>query len=413
MNIKKRLGKNEKGAVAIYTALFLIGFLGIAAIGIDVNYLYGVRNELQNAADAGSLAGAGSLFDPDSGALTRDQAIAEAERIATANTTGRQAVVAKTVETGHWSFTTKTFTANASTTQTEWEERPFSELDVDPAFINAVRVETERAETPSFFARIFGFADILVGADAVAYIGFAGKLYPAELNQPIAICKESITSADESYSCNMGRMLNSGGNAATHNTGGWTNFTQPCGTASASDMNTLICANGNPDELEFGQGIGSTGGVQDSTLTALYNCWAAATGKTTNWNLTLPVVLCPGNNVSNCATLVGAVNVDVVWIVDKNDPHYNDVPREMTVNDGSTWTCSCSDKETCFTCWKSFVDEFNLANVDGPPLTDEEYEDMYQKKNIFFLPSCEVHEPTGNTGGENFGILAKIPKLVE
>jgi hypothetical protein len=178
-------------------------------------------------------------------------------------------------------------------------------------------------------------------------------------------------------------------------------------------MNALICANGNPDELEFGQGIGSTGGVQDSTLTALYNCWAAATGKKTNWSLTLPVVLCPGNNVGNCATLVGAVNVDVVWIVDKNDPNYNDVPREMTVNGGSTWACSCSDKATCFACWKSFVDEFDLANVDGPPQTDLEYEDMYQKKNIFFLPSCEVHEPRGTTGGENFGILAKIPKLVE
>ncbi len=50
---------------------------------------------------------------------------------------------------------------------------------------------------------------------------------------------------------------------------------------------------------------------------------------------------------------------------------------------------------------------------NGPPESDEDYEEMYQKKNIFFLPDCTVHEPVGTTGGENFGILAEIPVLVK
>jgi hypothetical protein len=35
------------------------------------------------------------------------------------------------------------------------------------------------------------------------------------------------------------------------------------------------------------------------------------------------------------------------------------------------------------------------------------------QKTIFILPSCEPHEPSGTTGGENYGVLAKIPVLVK
>lgn len=415
IRVNRTLFKNETGATAVYIAIVLAVLLMFTALAIDVNYLYGVRNELHNAADAGSLAGALELFHEDDGTLTRQAAIDEATRIASANETGNQPVAEMTVETGHWSFTNRQFTANPATSQTEWQERPFSELDMDLDFINAVRVQTDRSDTPSFFAKILGIDRFFVSADAVAYIGFAGTLFPGELDQPIAICKESITDPDDSYSCNMGRMLNSGGNTATHNTGGWTNFTQPCDTASASDMRDLVCADGNTEEVQFGQGIGSTGGVQDSTLSDFYDCWIEKTGgiypPIINWELTLPVVECPGNNVSNCAELVGAVTVNVVWMIEQNDPLYKDVPREMTVNEGETWTCDAATDG--FTCWKSFIDYYNLANVDGPPLTDEDYEEMYQNKNIFFLPDCAPHAPTGGIGGENFGILARIPKLVE
>jgi hypothetical protein len=406
--------KNERGATAVYAAVVLAVLLMFAALAVDVNYLYGVRNELHNAADAGALAGARVLFNEDDGSLQRQAAIDEANLIASANKTGTENVYVKEVQTGHWSFANKMFTASENTTQVEWQERSFDDLDADPDFINAVRVHTERGDTPSFFANILGFDKFFVSTEAVAYIGFAGTLLPLELNQPIAICEESITDPDGNYSCNMGRMLNSGGNVATHNTGGWTNFTQPCQTASASDMKALVCSDGNPDEVQFGEGLGSTGGVQDSTLSAMYECWVdKSEGKTRNWNMTLPVVECPGNNVSNCAKLVGAVNVDLIWIVDKED--YDEAPSEMTIydQDGNIVEQWSSDLEDGFERWKLFVDAFELANVDGRPASDDDYEEMYQKKNIFFLPSCEEHEPTGRTGGENYGILAKYPKLVK
>lgn len=406
----------ERGAVAVFVAVILVALIGFTALAVDVGHLYGVKNELHNAADAGSLAGAHELFDKDNGDLTVAAAIAEAERVTPLNSTGNEMVNVNniTVETGHWSFTTSQFTASENTTQVEWQERPFSELDLDPAFINAVRVVARRPDTPSFFARIFSLDEFLVSSEAVAYIGFAGTLHPEDLDQPIAICKESITDpVTGAYTCNMGRMLNSGNVQNTSNTGAWTNFTQPCDTASTQTMRPLICADGNPNEVQFGEGIGSIGGVQDTTLDDLVDCWLAATEGKVPWNMTLPVVQCPGNNVSNCATLVGAVNVNVLWIIHQNDPQYRDVPREMTVSGDTPINWSCAPEVDGFTCWKSFVDQFNLQNVEGPPESDEDYEEMYQKKNIFFLPDCTVHEPVGTTGGENFGILAEIPVLVK
>ena len=37
----------------------------------------------------------------------------------------------------------------------------------------------------------------------------------------------------------------------------------------------------------------------------------------------------------------------------------------------------------------------------------------YKKKSIYVKMLCDFQNPSGDTGGEFFGVLAKIPKLVE
>ena len=54
--------RRQSGAAAILVAFLMIVFLGIAALALDIGYLYVVRTELQNAADAAALAGAGRLY---------------------------------------------------------------------------------------------------------------------------------------------------------------------------------------------------------------------------------------------------------------------------------------------------------------------------------------------------------------
>ncbi len=199
-------------------------------------------------------------------------------------------------------------------------------------------------------------------------------------------------------------MINSGNDPTTSNTGGWTSFNQdnPCqGGTNADEMKPLVCGNGNPSTIVLGQDMATTGGELQTVFSNLADCWAAATDKIRSWNLTLPVITCPSNNVGTCETVVGAVNVNVVWIAEKNDPQYKDVPTQM-----DDWSFPADAGNTNgMQRWASFADHFKLKNVDGSPAP-------YQDKAIYFRPDCTPHELKGSTGGENFGVLAKYPKLV-
>ena len=53
-----------------------------------------------------------------------------------------------------------------------------------------------------------------------------------------------------------------------------------------------------------------------------------------------------------------------------------------------------------------FVASFALEDINGDPAP-------YKKETIYFVPDCSPHVPTGGTGGENFGVLAKVPVLVD
>ncbi len=369
------------------------------------------------------------------------------------------------------------------------------DLDENINFINAVRVRARREATPiaSWFARIFGRDSFQLSADAVAWVGWANSLEPNASDQPIAICRQAIINDNSEYDCNVGRMLNSGQDAETRNTAGWTNFSQePCETANAAGMNSLIC---NPDGanvngLDFRYDVGAVGGVQYSVLSTLIDCWISQTDTDGDcipdkvWNMTLPVVDCPGNNVSNCATLMGVVNVNFVWLLGnvgdyvykKDDPYtpttvdcdgnltpviacpgtvgkYLDPPAPPCTPDldadgnhlletgwvpctqfeslGGNKADDCSNVlpvvpdymshenaagvtepwdgsalPTAQARWASFVSNYNLQDVLGNP-------PHYNQKTMYFFPDCKYHEPTGDSGGQNFSYMAEIPKLVE
>lgn len=439
--------KNQKGLSLVFVAICIFALLSMAALSIDIFHLVVARGELQNAADAGALAGARFLYN-DNGTSVNAGCNDIAMAAATANQSEKVAVevAAGEVRRGHWSFNARTFTPNDALAPIDLWNTSSEELDANINFINAIEVKARRNATPvaSWFARIFGYQGFAKSATAVAYIGFAGSLAPGEADQPIGICKQALL-LNGLYQCNVGRMLNSGSKTATHNTAGWTNFTQPCETASASSMRQLICKSGNPAIVEFGNGIGTTGGVEDSVLKDMESCWRKATGASgggtpnRTWELTLPVIDCPGNNVSNCARLVGAVTLKVIWIEDKGND-YKKVPIEMTNPPDPSWPSASelgmsvqsikqyfvgqgpsdtfpsvqgsvgdyfylNSEDAGRVRWASFIRRFNLKNADDNYAT-------FDKKSLYFLPDCKPHEPKGNSQGENFGVLAKIPVLV-
>jgi Flp pilus assembly protein TadG len=413
---------DERGVAAIVVALVMLMLLGFAALAIDIGHLFAVRNELQNGADAGALAGARFLYNDDGTAVnTGVNQIAYDAATANHSETGSGSEVAVEVDwtggnagdvqRGHWSFATRTFTPNASTAPVDLWNVSAEELDANLNFINAVRVATRRAGTPavSFFAKLFGHQDFQLSTDAVAYIGFAGTLLPHDVDQPIAICEESILNDGDEYTCTVGRMINSGQNVASSETGGWTSFSQDdacTGGTNAQEVKDLVCGDGNPEPIMLGGDMATNGGEIQSAFNQLIQCWAAATGKIQPWNVTLPVVSCPGNNVGTCEEVQGAVNLNIIWITEAGeDPSYSNAPSQMAgVGEFGSWSSSDPDGQTR---WNSFVLHFNLQNVpDGAPAP-------YVKKSIYFLPDCTPHEPAGGSGGDNFGVLARIPVLVE
>ena len=120
-----------------------------------------------------------------------------------------------------------------------------------------------------------------------------------------------------------------------------------------------------------------------------------------------PVIDCPANNPSNCSTVVGVVHIDIVWVSEKDaDTEDKFAAEDFPPSAMGDWTCpsSCTGSRVC--CWNDFVSHFKLENVDGMTAT-------YAAKSIYFLPSCEPHEPTGGTGGNNYGVLAQFPVLVK
>jgi hypothetical protein len=307
------------------------------------------------------------------------------------------------IERGHWSFATRTFTPNSSLLPVSLWETSTDELDRNTNFINAVRVKARREDKPaaSFLAGIFGFEKFILSSEAIAYIGFAGTLAPLDVDQPIAICKQSIL-FNGKYNCTTGRMINSGRNVASHETAGWTDYDQnnPCqGGTNANAVRSLVCGDGNTEPIILGAPVATNGGEISSAFKKFRECWASNTGKVKPWKLTLLVIDCPGNNVGTCETVVGVVTVTIIWITDVGeDPHYNEVPSQM-----GKWTNQNPDGRVR---WTSFVERFGLKNLDNTPAP-------YDKKSIYFLPDCHPHVPTGRSGGENFGILAKIPVLVK
>jgi Flp pilus assembly protein TadG len=404
-NIRKEpVMKNQSGIIAIIVGICMVVLIGFGALAIDVWNLYARRGELQNAADAGALAGARALYN-SSGTAINTGANQEANVVATLNKSAGVAVDVNTgdVQRGHWRFATRTFFANSSTIVYDFVGKTFQQLDEEDAFINAVKVTTRREATPvaAFLARIFGYKDFELSADAVAYRGFVGSAPPGYVDQPIAICEESITDSEGAYTCNIGRMFNSGEKNPNKETAAWTDYNQDkesvCSGANNPGVGDAICS--ESPQIDGGL-IAVTNGVLADSFKNFIECWESnSQNKTVPWEVTLPVVKCKDSKTT-CKEVVGAVTVNIVWItgVDK-DPQGKDAPTKM-----DAWENYDPDGKIR---WEDFTETFNLLDIDG------ESNAPYTQKSIYFLPDCDPQDPFGTTGGGAFNILAEIPVLVD
>ncbi len=157
----KGLLRDRRGAIGAWVALMLVMLLGMAALAIDMGYLWVLRHRLQATADAAALAGVSPLTSTPDAAVVKAEAVAYAQKNMPPG--GHGTVLADPdVVLGHWDGDTRTFTTNATSTAA-----PAGEVT------NAVQVTTRRAQANGnpvglFLARALGVYEMDVVTEAIA-----------------------------------------------------------------------------------------------------------------------------------------------------------------------------------------------------------------------------------------------------
>ena len=164
--------QRRRGAVMVFTLVMIFVLLGFASLTLDVGALYGVRGDLQNAADAAALSGA-SMFASDAMAKVRENSSVSFGEVSSAIFDRAQAVALRDA-----SFGASGTVLAQSEVATGWINLASSTSAIDtgkPASqFNAVHVLARRSHASAngpvqfFFASIFGKSDGEVSASATA-----------------------------------------------------------------------------------------------------------------------------------------------------------------------------------------------------------------------------------------------------
>lgn len=179
--------KNQHGVAAVMVAIALATLLGIAALAIDLGYLYSTRNELQNISDAAALAATrqlGAIYQTLTTAQQQTYVcdpttiIPVAQEVALKNRAAQVNIVidAGDVVIGTWDGSTLTPTLNQP----------------DAVSVLARRDSSTNGPVTTFFAAVFtifgGNLDTVgITADATAALSGKGESEDGEIELPVAI----------------------------------------------------------------------------------------------------------------------------------------------------------------------------------------------------------------------------------
>jgi hypothetical protein len=188
---------------------------------------------------------------------------------------------------------------------------------------------------------------------------------------PMVICKDSIKANDGSFG-NIGRVFNRHSDTAR-----WTDY-GPCsdGRVNANDVIGLISCDGSidPGPIFSGIPLATSVGVTKPVLDKVRDCFFADNTPRII-NVTLPVVDC--NEKDICGAVIAAINVNIVWVSEEGCGT-SDVPVEVLKADGLETEWYGGDIVDEAERWQSFVNHFNLEELDG------EKPIMVDKKSIYF-----------------------------
>ncbi len=297
--------RDTRGIAAVFVAVSIFLLLISVGIVVDLGHLYVVRQELQNAADAGADAGAMSLYWLSNGTQPEDAkdllncayAHLKATEVVQQNKSdGKNLLIsAADVQVGVWQYNA----ANQA-----WE---FQTLPCDAAnsyTLNAVRVTTRRTNTWNgpvrlFFGGILGINSVEVTAQATALLGWVRNLRPGG-GFPLAV--------GDTFVPPPGQRLWVDFSPDHQDSGGWHSFLHPA--ASAEYIQDLLDGDVASDPIKIGDFIEMQNGVATSTVQETLRQFNARNG---DWTVVLPVVPAANTYNQQCEVM-GFVAFDIVEV---------------------------------------------------------------------------------------------------
>lgn len=259
----KSLMRRTHGAAIIPVALALTAFIAVLAIVIDLAHLQAVRQELQNAAEAGALAGTRALFSLSADAANKTYPDC---------TRGLQTAQDHFKSLSNKSDGTALLEGNfqAQLIRWDWQNNqlnpPNPTCSLDPnTGANGVTVTVRRDSTVPIgavfltFGKIFGMDTMDVKVLATAAVGFPGGAPPGTIF-PMAITQDM----SKNQAPNIDFKIGSAYHYPISEAGQWTSLLQDFNDTSG--IRNLM-ANGNPDPISVGETIH----IQPGTKTAIYN----------------------------------------------------------------------------------------------------------------------------------------------
>ena len=292
---------NDQGAIAAITAIFLLVLLAFAAAVIDVGHALVARNELQNVADAGALAGTralGRIYEGMTPAVQQTYTLTSGDRAtivaavqatAVANQVAGVpiAINAADIAVGTWSTATRTHTATVN----------------QPKAVQVLARRDGSANGPisTFLANVVGLSSTNVRAVATAAMTAVGQTGPGQLDVPFAISTFYFTQ----FGCGNAIQFYPN-NGTPQACAAWQTFTQSPSNANTlrSIIDGLRTGTFQAPATVPGDTLYATNGNVASAfpnLIQLYNAKKDANG---NWDVFVPVYDSP-----NCIPPNGPIQI--------------------------------------------------------------------------------------------------------
>jgi len=166
--------RDQRGATAIVVGLMMFVLMGVAALSVDLGYVYTVRSELQNIADAAALATARKLGDIYKTSSAYDSSMDLAALVS----------VARDVAGKNRAGGTDGIAINdADIMIGTWNENTFTANGLPPNAVKVVVRKDSSSNDPvsTFFARILGVDAVDLTATATAALSSLSKAEPGAL----------------------------------------------------------------------------------------------------------------------------------------------------------------------------------------------------------------------------------------